>query len=192
MKNIFVYCPKSGDRVFVSNPGPLMRVIGWANGSRHLQGDLVHIHWFAASSGNYWRDSAKDLAKAILSCWQGVAWDDQGQINLAVPRYLAGWAAGLVQQAGAMQDKGFASSNVPLQLLLQGIGSFGQNGQIHWDVDFPMGVPDPPDFSDVPLPIWDGMAPSDVDGVPFYQWWSANHPVVIPSDSDADDVAVPS
>lgn len=88
----FIYCPLSGDRVFKENASPEILIVRWQNGSRHIVGG-VRLTYYASDPGEYWREAAVRAASQFLSVFPGVAWDDQGQINLIVPvryAYLAG------------------------------------------------------------------------------------------------------
>ena len=84
MQTMFVYRPKAGDRVFAERAAPGMAVVKWGNGCRHVVGG-VHMEWYAAAPGSWWRRQAKTLAEEIVGSVGGIAWDDQGAIRLIVP-----------------------------------------------------------------------------------------------------------
>jgi hypothetical protein len=89
---IFVYAPRSGDRVIAARPADdgLPAIIAWpGNGSRHVIGG-VHLAYEASAPRRHWRDAARRMASIIVDQVGGVAWDDRGTIHLVVPRASAG------------------------------------------------------------------------------------------------------
>ena len=96
----FVYCPRSGPRwIEGAEPRAGIRapVVVWHNGSAHVVGRVVRVD--AASPRKWWRDLATEVAKTIAALVGGVAWDENGFINVAVPQeagrsaLLMFWAA---------------------------------------------------------------------------------------------------
>jgi hypothetical protein len=84
--SVFVYRPCSGDRVFAERPTPEVAVVRHANGCRHILGGY-HINWRTAEPGVWWRDLARIFARQAVHMLGGIAWDEQGEVNLVVPAY---------------------------------------------------------------------------------------------------------
>lgn len=85
----FVYCPRSGDRVFAEKIlSQEVQVVKWPNNSRHIVGGVA-LSYCASVPGQYWRGQARTAAQSLISAGGGVAWDEQGSINLVVPLSLA-------------------------------------------------------------------------------------------------------
>lgn len=101
MRAIFIYRPRSGDRVFVARATEQVRIVTWSNGSRHVLG-AAHLRYFAAGQGPaYWRAEAVRTAKALIEALGGAAWDDRGTINLAVRPSSAFDAHAIMRAAAA-------------------------------------------------------------------------------------------
>jgi hypothetical protein len=84
---VFIYRPRSGDRVFAARApeDAIPAIVTWpGNGCRHVVGG-VHLVYEAAESRRWWWDCARRMAGLIVDAVGGVAWDDQGTIHLAVP-----------------------------------------------------------------------------------------------------------
>lgn len=101
----FIYCPKSGDRVFVELQSYEVKAIRWPNGSRHIIGG-THLEVVAACPGRWWRNEAKTLATAIVQAAGGIAWDQNGTINLIVPEWAAPRSATLLIRAAGPRIDG--------------------------------------------------------------------------------------
>lgn len=82
----FIYCPRSGDRVFAENilPGTKLGVVEWSNACRHITGG-VEVSFNAAIAGKWWRDAARDLTAHVVNEFGGVTWDDRGDIHAHLP-----------------------------------------------------------------------------------------------------------
>lgn len=103
----FVYCPKSGSRVFASAPTSGIVTVRWNNGSLHVAGG-VRLTYPAAAPGHWWRDVARKVATAIVTDTRhggtgprlgGVAYDEQGTITLIVPEGTAATVDRLMRAA---------------------------------------------------------------------------------------------
>ncbi len=85
-KTIFIYCPKSGSR-WINEAGPRegikIPLVVWDNNSAHGHGQLISI-WTATPRG-HWRKEAREAADFVAHRLGGVAWDNQGQVNILVP-----------------------------------------------------------------------------------------------------------
>lgn len=112
MNTTWIYKPRSGDRVFVEKPGDEVAIVEWPNGCRHVVGG-VHLQYWAAECGSWWRDKARSMAaKAIESIGQGVAWDNQGHVHMVVPVRFAWQVAGMMEAAaGDNRDPGDRRAN---------------------------------------------------------------------------------
>jgi hypothetical protein len=90
---VFIYCPRSGDRVIAARPAAdgIPAIIGWGNECRHVVGG-IHLVYEAAAPRRHWRDAARQMAAIIVDAVGGVSWDDRGTIHLCVPRESAGTA----------------------------------------------------------------------------------------------------
>ncbi len=89
MKTIwFIYCPVSGPR-WIGEAGPRkgMQIpcVVWLNKSAHAHGH--HVSVYAATARAHWREEARLAAAYIAKLTGGLAWDNQGQINLLVPNH---------------------------------------------------------------------------------------------------------
>lgn len=82
----FVYCPKSGDRLFAQNTSQntYVAVVVWGNGCRHVFGGH-HLSYTTATPGRYWRLEAHRMASMLVARYGGIAWDAQGEVNIVVP-----------------------------------------------------------------------------------------------------------
>jgi hypothetical protein len=90
---VFIYCPRSGDRVIAARPAAdgIPAIIGWGNECRHVVGG-IHLVYEASAPRRHWRDAARQMASLIIDAAGGIAWDDRGTIHVAVPRESAGSA----------------------------------------------------------------------------------------------------
>jgi hypothetical protein len=93
----FVYTPRSGPR-WLPGAGPREEVVVptvvWPNRSAHVYGYRVSVR--AAIPGRYWRDEAREAARAVAVHFGGVAYDNQGDVAVVVreaieARYAAAW-----------------------------------------------------------------------------------------------------
>lgn len=111
----FIYQPKSGDRVFASRPSSL-HLIRWGNGCRHIV-NATRLTYFAAGSGQWWRDSARAMATCIVDATgDGVAEDDQGTIRLYVAPKNALRANQLMEAAASACGRSISSRESNLNL----------------------------------------------------------------------------
>lgn len=94
----FIYCPKSGNRVFAWKTHEEIASIEWRNGCRHVVGGCC-LSYATACPGSWWRSDAKRMAEVIVRRSGGVAWDEQGQVSLVVPVRAAVHAAKLMDAA---------------------------------------------------------------------------------------------
>lgn len=85
---VFIYTPRTGDRVVACRPINGVVVIEWTNRCRHVVGG-VELSYDAAEPKRWWRNVACTMAEAIVQATGGIAWDDRGTINLIVPDGLA-------------------------------------------------------------------------------------------------------
>ena len=72
-KPMFVYRPRSRDRVFAENPNDDIVIVTWANGCRHIIGG-VHFSFETAEQKKYWRSEARIAAKLLIETCGGIAW----------------------------------------------------------------------------------------------------------------------
>jgi hypothetical protein len=93
----FVYCPRSGPR-WLPEAGPrkgiVVPTIVWPNESAHVYGYQVSVR--AAIPGRYWRNEAREAARAVALHFGGLAYDKQGDVSVVVreeieARYAAAW-----------------------------------------------------------------------------------------------------
>jgi hypothetical protein len=80
----FIYCPKSGDRVFASLETNAIKVVKWPNGCRHVVGGVT-LSYHTATPNEHWRYDAVLVAKELVEIIGGIAWDEQGTISMVVP-----------------------------------------------------------------------------------------------------------
>jgi len=81
----FIYCPCSGDRVFAWNPTDRIVIVRWGDRCRTvLGGGRLEIP--ASEPGNWCRKDARRLAAQAVCAIGGIAWDDQGVVNIVAPR----------------------------------------------------------------------------------------------------------
>jgi hypothetical protein len=114
----FVYCPKSGDRVFAEKPHTTISILRWSNRCRHVIGGC-HLSYAAANAGSWWRTQAVRLATAIVDSVGGIAWDEQGTVHLIVPAPSAYQADRLVSRAS---PKTSSDERLENAIALSGIG----------------------------------------------------------------------
>jgi|WetSurSiteA1Bulk_404760.scaffolds.fasta_scaffold41456_2 hypothetical protein len=90
MKSIFIYCPRSGSRVFVSNTGRGIGLVKYSNESAHVIGNFVHI---VAHCQGERRGVVTKLATAFLKAVGGVGWDERGDIHVCInaPHAINAW-----------------------------------------------------------------------------------------------------
>jgi hypothetical protein len=83
---VFIYCPRSGDRVIAARPAAdgIPAIIGWGNECRHVVGG-IHLVYEASAPRRHWRDAARQMASLIIDAAGGIAWDERGTIHLCVP-----------------------------------------------------------------------------------------------------------
>lgn len=94
MKIVFIYCPRSGDRVFATGAGNNIG-IGVAehpNGCRHVACTHV-ISAQAAEMGRWFRAPARELVSRVVSRFGGIGWDECGTVCYAAPTTGAALAA---------------------------------------------------------------------------------------------------
>jgi hypothetical protein len=141
-KSIFVYCPRSGSRLFAENiygGRTTFALIEWGNKSVHLlswvteeQGSapLNTVLAYSTACPNYhWRTTARAVATLLVKQFGGFAWDENGTVRLLLPRGKAGAAHRLmlaarsreVSSSGVFADEDAANE---VALLLDGDGSF--------------------------------------------------------------------
>jgi hypothetical protein len=98
---VFIYCPRSGDRVIAARPADdgLPAIATWQNGCRHVIGG-VHLVYEAAAPRRHWRAAARRMAEIIIDAVGGVSWDDRGTIHLCVPVSAAATADRWMRAAG--------------------------------------------------------------------------------------------
>lgn len=82
ISGVFIYQPKSGDRVFTQQTTREIGVVKWENGCRHVVGG-VHLWWNRASCA--WRIAARVVLKNLVEAFGGVAWDDRGEFHAVLP-----------------------------------------------------------------------------------------------------------
>ena len=103
MKNTFVYCPKSGDRVFAQKDCAEIVVIRYDNTCRHVVGGR-HFSFNTVTPNAWCRDDAQRLVTQVIGHSGGVAWDDRGDLNLVIPEHKVAWALPLLRSALPMAD----------------------------------------------------------------------------------------
>jgi hypothetical protein len=93
----FVYAPRSGPR-WLPGAGPregiVVPTVVWQNQSAHVYGYRVSVR--ASIPGRYWRDEAREAARAVALYFGGLAYDNQGEVSVVVrenieARYAAAW-----------------------------------------------------------------------------------------------------
>lgn len=104
----FIYCPKSGDRVFAVTQSSEIAVVCHGNGSRTVVGGCC-LSWQTAMPGKHWRAAARQMAKAIVEGCGGIAWDEQGVVSIIVPAGAARRAAALMIAASGGVEKGLSA-----------------------------------------------------------------------------------
>ena len=82
----FIYCPKSGDRVFAEKKCHFIKVVKYNNGCRHVVGGVLlkFFHLVGEPQKNI-RKELRQAARVAISSFGGLAWDDRGTIHLVVP-----------------------------------------------------------------------------------------------------------
>lgn len=125
----FIYCPRSGDRVFAENPCSAVVVVKWSNGCRHVLGGIALSYW-TAEPGNHWRNEARIAAASLIAACGGIAWDDQGSISLVVPRAAGVQVDGLMKKIAASAGKSVpADQNIPALILEGAPLRFAETGE---------------------------------------------------------------
>lgn len=89
MNKEFIYCPKSGDRVFAEKAHPEMLIARYNNRSRHVFGGSPVLSWSTTCEGEYWRGHACKVLSDIIDAVGGIAWDVQGTVHCIAPRNAA-------------------------------------------------------------------------------------------------------
>lgn len=103
--SVWIYRPRSGDRVRALVGSPQVGWVEHPNGCRHVVGDLVHLTYEAARPGRWWREAARMAAAEIVSALRGgAAWDEQGRIHLLVVREQADEADRVMQTVRPYAD----------------------------------------------------------------------------------------
>lgn len=87
MRTIFIYHPKSGDRVFATKIATSMAIIQWDNGCRHISGEIAVLNYETAKPNYHWRQAAKRVAADIVNIVGGITYDEGGTIVLIVPTH---------------------------------------------------------------------------------------------------------
>lgn len=82
---IFIYCPTTGDRVFAEKTHKSIAVVQWANNCRHAHGG-AHFVLPTAWSGAWYRDDACRVVADFVAIHGGIAWDENGDVNVVIPR----------------------------------------------------------------------------------------------------------
>lgn len=78
--SIFVYRPRSGDRVFAYLPTTEVGIVHWSNGCRHIFGG-VHLTLCPGGQGSP-RLLARRLGEDLVTSHGGIAWDEQGVVHV--------------------------------------------------------------------------------------------------------------
>jgi hypothetical protein len=127
-KSIFIYHPKSGDRVFAEHPGDHVAITTWENGCRHVDGDIVELIFEAASPGAHWREAAKRAAGEMLALiGEGIAWDDGGVIHIAVTVAHAERVLGVMTVLAKVVNPHHSPGNLE-RMFLAGCAEIRQDG----------------------------------------------------------------
>lgn len=97
--SIFVYRPRSGDRVFAYYPTEEVGIALWGNGSRHVFGG-VHLVLCPGGQGSP-RLLARRFTEDLVASHGGIAWDEQGIVHVVTARMGAFRAAAIIRQLDA-------------------------------------------------------------------------------------------
>lgn len=86
MNITFIYCPKSGDRVFAEKTNKLVVTAKYSNGCRHVFGGVLLEH---ATVTRAHRNMARRIATVFIKKFGGIAWGIQGLVCAVVPVGMA-------------------------------------------------------------------------------------------------------
>lgn len=157
MNCTFIYCPRSGDRVFCESPNDYIRIVSWFNGCRHVQGG-VHLCWPAAVPNFYWRGEAQTLATQIVATAGGIGWDENGMIHIIVPVHAA-FAAWQWMQAASLVSLCPPDTNSAALVIGGAAVMDGMNNIVPRCVREEI-----PDWANIDLPTWTDYRPDSVAG----------------------------
>lgn len=167
----FIYCPRSGDRVFVEKPGPEIVVFRWRNGCRHVVGG-IRLKWEACG---YKRAPLRRLLRDFVGAVTGIAWDDRGTISAVVPFSVWSDLHDIVKLAVSKAE--FYDDHTLVDLWRIGAASFASDGGLTTFVDGetitplnPYAVPNPDEVRPHTPESWvcesirGGRVPHECDG----------------------------
>lgn len=121
----FVYQPTTGDRVFArSEENPELCIVTWANGCRHICGDTVELSWGTACPNKHWRNEAHRLLIALSKVLRLVAWDEQGNVFVAVVRRHAWQVNRAMNTLGGIRLLETDKEKNELSLIVAGVAFF--------------------------------------------------------------------
>jgi hypothetical protein len=135
---IFIYQPKSGDRVFAVAHTDSIRVWRWRNGCRHVVGGYRVV---VRPQGR--RDERANLVGMLSSLIQrfgGVAWDEQGCLTVVTTAegvQALGHLKAQLLTAQSLQSQESGLADLEPQLALQGVASpkWDAAGSLSWWVN---------------------------------------------------------
>lgn len=80
----FIYCPTTGDRVFLEQPSDGLIVVKWGNGCRHVVTPdcYAHLVYNTSKPNFHHRLELIELIRASKFLHGAVAWDCNGDINI--------------------------------------------------------------------------------------------------------------
>jgi hypothetical protein len=101
---IFIYTPKSGNRVTAVNTAMGGALITYCNQSHHALGFVELPVVATAMPTRHWRTAARHATKLIVEACGGVAWDENGDYRVAVPAFQFGLALDSLNEVQAYFD----------------------------------------------------------------------------------------
>ena len=125
----FIYRPNSGSRIFAERFKPELLVFTWGNGCRHVVGGTHLV--LRPQGSREGREVARRLAESAVFLHGGVAWDEQGCVQVILPSQgiepLA-QAVKALSLAGGLLGSKLDLAHLGPQLFIQGRAFLQQDG----------------------------------------------------------------
>lgn len=84
----FIYCPRSGSRVFAEMATPTVTIETLGNNSKVSSGGVT-LRFTTSIPKAHWRTAGRLMAARLIDEVGGIAWDEQGTLFMVVPLHAA-------------------------------------------------------------------------------------------------------